>query len=114
MNKCLSLLKTLSKTGLIFSGVYFLLTMILLLMAQGNIDSKSHFLLLQLPLALQLALIDELGGRSFIQGMSWFKGYLCIGLPTLVILYFIGAGLAKFMTRLWAHLSDPKNMVDPQ
>ncbi|MNJ78484.1 hypothetical protein D3C77_762510 [compost metagenome] len=54
-------------------------------------------MLLQLPLALQLALLHELNVDRLLGNLSWIGGYLLIGLPTLALFYFAGWGLEKLV-----------------
>jgi hypothetical protein len=53
-------------------------------------DNKGAFVLLQLPLALQLAALDWLGFRSLLSEMSWPVAYAFIGSLTLAFLYGVG------------------------
>jgi hypothetical protein len=53
-------------------------------------DFKGQYVFLQLPLALQMAGIDAMGLSSELQNLSWIGAYALLGLPTLMILYFVG------------------------
>ena len=63
-------------------------------------DHKGEFVLLQLPLALQLAALDWLGFSHALPNFSWAGMYLLIGLPTLALLYGIGWGLGRLFNWL--------------
>lgn len=45
-------------------------------------DPKGHFVALQLPIALQLALLDALGLGMFLEHLSWVSAYILLGIPT--------------------------------
>lgn len=53
-------------------------------------DPKGSFVLLQLPLTLQLGLLDWLGLGSLLGRASWPVAYSVIGSLTLVALYLSG------------------------
>jgi hypothetical protein len=50
-------------------------------------DSKGQFVFLQLPIALQGALLHELGLQALLERMNWIVVYLLLGLPTFALLY---------------------------
>lgn len=80
-----------SKAGLSLCFVYLAITALCVfasLTASG--DPKGGFVLLQLPLVLQLAAIDGLGLGSALTNLPWVAAYLLIGLPTLALLYGVG------------------------
>jgi len=53
-------------------------------------DFKSRFVLLQLPIALQCALLDALGLTPYLARVSWLGTYALLGLPTFAFLYLVG------------------------
>ena len=53
-------------------------------------DPMGHFVILQLPIALQLALLDTLGLGVFLEQLSWVSAYILLGIPTLLALYTLG------------------------
>ncbi|WP_368563329.1 hypothetical protein [Pseudoxanthomonas sp. UTMC 1351] len=53
-------------------------------------DPKGSFVLLQLPLALQLGFLDWLGLGSLLSRASWPVAYSVIGSLTLIALYLSG------------------------
>jgi hypothetical protein len=57
-------------------------------------DSKGQAVFLQLPVALQGALLESIGLGSFLVGLSWPAAYLVLGLPTLAVLYGLGSFLS--------------------
>jgi len=66
-------------------------------------DFKGRFVFLQLPIALQAALVDALGFSPQLSGLSWFACY-AIFLPlTLGLLY----GVGWLVTRLLALVPPP-------
>ncbi|GGY56341.1 hypothetical protein GCM10007387_43520 [Pseudoduganella albidiflava] len=80
-----------SRTGLGLSGMYVAVTAAAVaaaLWAEPG-DPKGSYVLLQLPIALQLAALPD----SLLQrmgGMSWTMAYLAIWPPTLLALYALG------------------------
>lgn len=88
-----------SKIGFILCFLYLTITGLCVgasLSSSG--DPKGDFVLLQLPLALQLAALDWLGLSRILSNLSWTGAYLLIGLPTLVLLYSIGWGLGRLFS----------------
>lgn len=55
----------------------------------GN-DFKGQYVFLQLPIALQISLMQELGLISHLRHISWVAAYLLLGLPAFALLYFVG------------------------
>lgn len=58
-------------------------------------DPKGHFVLLQLPIALQGALICSVGFCQLFEHLSWVAAYSYITLPTLGMLYFLGSRIER-------------------
>lgn len=87
-----------SKIGLILCFLYSEITGLCVWASLGSPgDSKGKFVLLQLPLALQLAALDWLGLGRTLSNLSWVGAYLLVGLPTLALLYGAGWGLGKLL-----------------
>jgi hypothetical protein len=53
-------------------------------------DFKGQYVFLQLPIALQMSLLQELGIASQLRHISWATAYLLLGLPTFALLYIAG------------------------
>ena len=53
-------------------------------------DFKGQYVLLQLPIALQMAGIHALGLSSNFQNFSWIGADVVLGLPTFMLLYLFG------------------------
>lgn len=90
--------KGFSWTGIVFAALYLAVVILCIagaLSADG--DDKGRFILLQLPLALQLALLHDLNLDRLLGDLSWTGGYLLIGLPTLALFYFAGWCLEKMV-----------------
>ena len=51
---------------------------------------KGQYVLLQLPIALQSSLLQEVGLTSHFEHISWTAAYLLFGLPTITLLYYAG------------------------
>lgn len=88
----------LNRFGFALCIAYLLLTCVCLWAAYAIVgDLKGRFILLQLPIALQLALLDWLGFRGWINDWGWPIAYTVFIPFTLLILYCIGV----VMTRIW-------------
>lgn len=91
-------LKNHNKTGLALCAIYLLLTGLCLWAAySAGADFKGQFVMLQLPIALQLGLLDFVGFGALTHNLSWLTGYLILVPLTLLFLYSVGI----FLTYLW-------------
>ncbi len=90
--------KWFSWTGIAFAALYLAIVILCVAGAlSADSDDKGRFVLLQLPLALQLALLHELNVDHLLSDLSWVGGYLLIGLPTLALFYFAGWCLERLL-----------------
>lgn len=90
-----------SKIGFILCFLYSLIAGLCVLASVSSTgDPKGEFVLLQLPLALQLAALDWLGLSSALSNLSWVAAYMLIGPPTLALLYSVGWALGKLVHAL--------------
>ncbi|WP_020168775.1 MULTISPECIES: hypothetical protein [Methylotenera] len=81
----------LNRVGVIFCIIYALIILACLAMAySAGEDNKGVFVFLQLPIVFQMAAIHELGLSVFLREISWAGAYLLIGIPTFLLLYFVG------------------------
>jgi len=80
-----------SRTGLSLCAVYA--AAIAACVASGFLggDPKSKYVLLQLPIALQSALVVELGLAPSIQGISWLTAYVVLASPVFGLLCGLGS-----------------------
>jgi hypothetical protein len=81
----------LSVAGIVLAGLYVILSLAFVVYGisiEG--DPKGKFVLMQLPIALQLALADYLGLLPMLSGLSWAAGYFFFFLPTIAMLYGLG------------------------
>jgi hypothetical protein len=80
-----------SKIGLTLCLVYAALSGLCIWASLDSVgDPKGSFVLLQLPLTLQLGFLDWLGLGPLLSGMSWPVAYSVIGSLTFVGLYIFG------------------------
>ena len=84
-----------NKIGLVVSSVYFIIVVACIVWAVAIDDPKGKFVILQLPLALQMAGLDALGILKYLPAMSCAMVYLLIGIPTLWFFYLIGVFFDK-------------------
>lgn len=89
-----------SKLGLTLSTLYVTTSVLCILAGVTSSDPKGSFVLLQLPLALQAALLHSLGIGRFLNNLSWPTVYVVLGLPTVAILYGTGAAIGSITQRL--------------
>jgi len=89
----------LSKTGWGLAFIYFTLSIVCIIWAFTLVDPKSKFVILQLPLALQMAGLHEIGLLKYFTDISWTMAYIIIGVPTLFIFYCIGWIIEKIFSK---------------
>jgi hypothetical protein len=96
----ISYLKSLNRLGLVLCIIYLIIVGLFLSagLASGE-DPKGQFVLLQLPISVQLAILDELGLTLYFKNWSWPIAYAAFIPPACFGLYFIGI----FVTRVWHH-----------
>lgn len=83
--------KRFSKTGAALVLVYAVITVgcfIASFVTQG--DPKGSFVLLQLPITLQIGPFQALGQGKFVASLGWVASYVIFGIPTIFGLYFVG------------------------
>ena len=85
-----------NKAGLWLAGGYILFSLACIVAAflPGS-DSKGRFVFLQLPIALQGGLAQEVGLASYMATLSWVGAYAVLGLPTVGLLYLAGHVLSR-------------------
>lgn len=95
---------------MVLVGVYAFLTAAAIIEAWGA-DVKAHYVFLQLPIALQMALITELMPKDSIaqlRNVSWEMAYLVIWPPTALVIYTIGSFIAwRSSLRLGPRMPEP-------
>ena len=92
-----------SKFGLALCFLYIAVSALCILGSiDAGIDSKGLFVLLQLPLGLQLGALDWLGFRPLLTKMSWPVAYVSIGSLTLALLYGTGWLMGSLFKRALA------------
>ncbi len=85
-----------SRLGLGLCTIYLLLAVASVAwaaLAAG--DPKGRFVLLQLPIALQGAILDSLGLGPVLERLSWESAYVVLALPTFALLYLVGVLLER-------------------
>lgn len=86
--------RSFSRTGAAFAGLYATASAVCIAAALATDDFKGQFVLLQLPIALQISVLPVPLLRMMAD-VSWPLAYLLFGLPTLVVLYLLGAALGS-------------------
>lgn len=79
-----------SRIGLALCLTYVSATMWCVASAFLTSDVKSRFVLLQLPIAAQGALLDAIGLSHLLHSLTWLSAYALLALPTAVLLYVFG------------------------
>jgi hypothetical protein len=88
-----------NKVGLIVASIYFFIVLACIVWAVLIDDPKGKFVILRLPLALQMAGLDTLGILKYLPPMSWAMVYFLIGIPTLWFFYLMGCVFDKVFLR---------------
>lgn len=78
-----------SRVGLFLCALYAAVIVTCFAFAYGA-GIKGQYVILQLPIALQSSLLQEVGLASHIEHISWAAAYLLLGLPTIALLYYAG------------------------
>lgn len=80
-----------SKAGLWLAGGYAAVSLACIAVAllPGS-DSKGRFVFLQLPIAVQGGIAQELGLGAYLVNLSWLGAYALLWLPTIALLYLVG------------------------
>jgi hypothetical protein len=76
---CLSVLYLVASAAAVFVGVF------------AATDPKSRNVFIQVPVMVQGALVYSMGLGAHLRGLSWPMAYLLLGVPTLALLYAVGA-----------------------
>jgi hypothetical protein len=63
-------------------------------------NPETHYILLQLPIALQAAGLVKLGLADKLGNISWVGAYALLWLPIVLLLYGIGVVLGRFFTAM--------------
>lgn len=83
------------KYSSILPAIYILTTTACVLYALSTADHKGRIVILQIPIALQAALVDQIGLGKLLEQMSWVTAYVALGIPTIGALYGIGHLIEK-------------------
>ena len=82
-------------------GYTILIAVSILIAYSTDGDDKGWFLFMQLPLSPQLALLQEFGLSSLVEGQGWIKVYIYVGGLTYVALYFLGWLIGRAFQRIF-------------
>lgn len=83
-----------SRTGItlcLFYALIIIICFVLAYLSKG--DFKGQYIFLQLPLSFQLAGLNAIGLLSILKGFSWVGIYIVIGVPSFLLLYFVGRAI---------------------
>ena len=88
-----------SRIGLSFCALYAAAIVGCIALAySGSSDFKGQFVFLQLPIAIQGALLQEIGLVPLLEKLTWVTAYIFIASPTFVLLYFTGWFISRFLS----------------
>jgi len=87
-----------SKIGTTLAGLYLLATACCVAFALATNDSMGRFVILQLPFALQAALLPP-AAMDALRALSWTGAYALLVVPTTVALYVLGALVSALVSR---------------
>ncbi len=86
--------------GIVLCALYALPMLLCLWIANdAGADDKGRFVMLQLPLTPQLAILDAIGADGWLRGLSWVFAYSILVPPFLVMLYLLGSVLQAWVER---------------
>ena len=81
-----------SRTGLSLCALYAAVIVgCIAFVFLGNPDPKGSYVVLQLPIALQSALVVSIGLAPLLENISWPVAYVLLAGPVFALLYGIGA-----------------------
>ena len=89
-----------SRMGLALCLAYSVASLVCIAVALTSGDDKGQFVLLQLPIALQGALIQSVGLGGVLESLSWPAAYALLALPVAVLLYFVGKFIGRHSATL--------------
>ncbi|WP_432780668.1 hypothetical protein QZH44_29875 (plasmid) [Pseudomonas corrugata] len=88
-----------SRLGCFFSLLYILPSAVFVAMALTSQDSKSRYVLLQIPVALQMAALQAMGLVEELTAITWTQLYLMVCPPLIAALYGLGLGVGDLLHR---------------
>ena len=88
-----------SRSGLVLCLTYVAFTIWCIASALLSSDVKSRFVLLQLPIAAQGALLDAIGLGQLLHSLTWLSAYALLALPTAVLLYVFGKQAGRLIAK---------------
>lgn len=80
-----------SRIGLALCVAYVAVAASCVAIAFSADDAKGKFVFLQLPIAMQAALLQSIGLGPLLESLSWPAAYALLGVPAVALLYFVGA-----------------------
>jgi len=87
-----------SRFGFALCVIYSLIIIICLTWAySGDIDFKSQFVLVQLPIAVQLGVLHALGLYPLLKNISMVMAYILLVPLSYIVLYFSGWLVVKIL-----------------
>ena len=89
-----------SASGLFLAALYVVPSIASVIGSIRTGNPETHYILLQLPIALQAAGLVQLGLADELGGISWVGAYALLWLPVALLLYFLGALLGRKFTPL--------------
>lgn len=88
-----------SRLGVSCSLLYVLPMVVCIAAGLCSDDPKSRYVWLQIPVALQMSILQSLGLVEHLAGISWAGLYAIAGLPVVAGLYAIGFGVARLSAK---------------
>lgn len=93
-------MRRLNRLGLTLCAIFLALTLFLVLAAlRTEGDPKGHLVLLQFPIALQLAFVDLIGLKTHIREWSFPIAYSVFIPVTCIVLYASGVAVSHVWSR---------------
>lgn len=76
-------------------SIYILTAAACVIYALNLTDKKGKLVILQLPIALQAAVVEQIGLGFLLDQMSWITAYIALGVPAIGLLYGLGTIIDK-------------------
>ena len=91
-----------TNTGIVLTIIYITTLVVCAIWAQFVSDPKGQYVILQLPVSLQHAVLLFVGATNLLSGMSWPVIYVVLGIPMIVMLILLGYLIELFLSQFFS------------
>ncbi len=89
-----------TKTGVILNAIYVAIFLICVVWAQFISDPKGNYVVLQVPVIIQHALLLVFNATHLLAGKSWITLYIILCPPMMILLGLMGGIIDYFISKL--------------